>query len=442
MPVADTLAKSRASAAALERALADHAARSWQGEEIFLAERFDDARRELDAWADLARTVHDIPPLAGLTMTVKACFDVEGWTTHCASEVLRASPVAVRSAGLVRRLREAGATLVAQTNMTEFAYGALGVNSRFGTPRTPLDPEGARVAGGSSSGAAVAVARGYCDVSVCSDTSGSARIPAAFCGVVGFKPSRGRYPDDGMQWLSPSFDAPGLIASSAALCRTVDAIAAGPPSHDEALSERRIRLALPAWLEEAALAPGVRRDFRDAVAALERSGVYVEVAPLEVLRESAAVAAQSGMIAVEAYRIHREHLDRALESYDPLVGPRLLRGREIPADRYLDGVHRLADCRRRFDAEIAGFDGFLLPTVPISPPRLAELGDTQRYLALNAQAFSFTEFANRLDLPSVSLPIGRRPCGLMITAPRGRDEALLSMAQAVEPVIGSIRHRP
>src|SRR5690606_17680870 len=106
--------------------------------------------------------------------------------------------------------------------MTEFAYGALGVNGSFGTARSPLYEAEDRVAGGSSSGAAVAVARDYSDFALCSDTSGSARIPAAFCGVAGFKPSRGRYPSDGMGWLSTTFDVPGLIANSAALIETVD----------------------------------------------------------------------------------------------------------------------------------------------------------------------------------------------------------------------------
>ena len=123
---------------------------------------------------------------------------------------------------MVSALRSAGAILFAQTNMTEFAYGALGLNSTYGTPTTPLRPGEHRVSGGSTSGGAVAVSLGVADVSLGSDTSGSIRIPAAFCGVAGFKPSQGRYPSDGMIPLAPSFDAPGLIASTAARLRHID----------------------------------------------------------------------------------------------------------------------------------------------------------------------------------------------------------------------------
>src|SRR5690606_6793745 len=124
----------------LDRALADYAGRNWQGREIFLAERFEAARREIARWQAFANEGADLPPLAGAVMTVKACFDVAGWTASCASRVLADRPPGRNSAPLVRRLRQAGATLLAQTNMTEFAYGALGVNTHFGTPRTPLDP--------------------------------------------------------------------------------------------------------------------------------------------------------------------------------------------------------------------------------------------------------------------------------------------------------------
>ena len=168
-------------------------------------------------------------PLAGEVLTVKACFDVAGWTTHAGSAVLAGAPPAVADAPIVAALRSAGAILLAQSNMTEFAYGALGLNSTYGTPTTPLRPGEERVSGGSTSGGAVAVALGAADISLGSDTSGSIRIPAAFCGVAGFKPSQGRYPSDGMIPLAASFDAPGLVATTAANLRHIDAALVGKP---------------------------------------------------------------------------------------------------------------------------------------------------------------------------------------------------------------------
>ncbi len=140
------------------------------------------------------------------------------------------------------------------------------------------------------------------------------------------------------------------------------------------------------------------------------------------------------MIGAEAYALHRERLAVDFDSYDPLVGTRIQKGRENPAYLYVNALNALAACREQFDAEIEGFDGFILPTVPMLPPALATLADEETYLALNRRAFSLTEFANRLDLPSISLPIGKHPAGLMLTGLRGEDETLLAIAEVLEPL--------
>ncbi|WP_282757198.1 amidase [Komagataeibacter saccharivorans] len=424
--------------ARLDRALADYAACDWTDQAIFLNERFEAARAELGHWQALSRTSRELPPLAGLTMTVKACFDTAGWVSSCGSRVLQHAKPAMRSAALVHKLRTAGATLLAQTNMTEFAYGALGVNTRFGTPRTPLDPTGTRIAGGSSSGAAVAVARGYGDVAVCSDTSGSARIPAAFCGVVGFKPSRARYDTQGMHWLSTSFDVPGLICPTVGLCRQVDRAITGCGA-DVPSPPLAIRLAVPGTLSDMGLDEDVHALFRTCRDVLTAAGITIHEIPLDSLMDSARIAAEGGIIGAEAYALHRHRLATDFDGYDPVVGKRLLAGRENPAYRYVDALQALSACRDRFDREITGYDGFLLPTVPILPPAVAELRDEATYLRLNRRAFSLTEFANRLDLPGISLPVGKFPVGLMLTGIRGGDDALLAMASVLEPLVSNLQ---
>lgn len=418
----------------LSDALKDYEGRSWEGQAIFLTERFAAAREEVDEWGQALCTGATLPPLAGMTMTVKACFDVEGWTTSCASRVLLKAPAAKRSAPLVALLGAAGAVLVAQTNMTEFAYGALGVNINFGTPRAPLDATGEQVAGGSSSGAAVAVARGYCDVSVCSDTSGSARIPAAFCGVVGFKPSRGRYPSEGMKWLSTSFDVPGVIARSVAACRLVDRVIAGGIESSVPAS-REIRLALPDFYSEVAIDEVVRETIDRCIRSLSQAGVTIVEIPLESLKACARAASRGGVIGYEAFRQHRDTLADTPHLYDPLIRDRLLKGGEVPEAVYREALEQVQSQRANADRELEGFDGFVLPTVPMMPPRLSEIAEQSQYLAANSRSFSLTEFANRVDLPSITLPVGGLPVGLMLTGTRGSDSRLLAIAEALAPIV-------
>jgi aspartyl-tRNA(Asn)/glutamyl-tRNA(Gln) amidotransferase subunit A len=180
--------------------------------EVYLRERFVNAQAEAEAKDHLVAGGTRLP-LAHVPLAVKACFDVAGWVTDAASTAFAGNESAQADGPLVRFFRLQGATIVGHSNMTEFAFGALGVNSTTGTPRTPLDPAGERVAGGSTSGGAVAVAIGLADVALGTDTSGSVRIPAAFCGVVGFRPSRGVFSSGGcirLTELANRVDVPSI----------------------------------------------------------------------------------------------------------------------------------------------------------------------------------------------------------------------------------------
>lgn len=406
---------------------------------IFLIDRADEALAELDAWTALERIEAVLPPLAGAVLTVKACLDVAGWLTGSGSLATADAAPADSDAPVVGILRAAGAVLFGQTNMTEFAYGALGVNSHFGTPRTPLDPTGARVAGGSTSGGAVAAATGLADLSLGSDTSGSARIPAAFCGCFGFKPSRARYPREGMAFLSSSFDVPGLLSADLALITCADQVlACGQNKRTTRPNPRALRFAVPANIDDLGIEPAVRAAFDAALAALSDHGVRIEEIALPTLGESATITAVGGMIAAEAYTIHRRRLATHLALYDPLVGERIRNGEAVPLHRYITALRDLLACAARFDHQIAGFDGFLLPTTPILAPRLADLTGMEDYLTANARAFSFTEYANRLDLPSITVPLGGLPTGLMLTGTRGGDAAVLAQAQVLAECIAGV----
>lgn len=453
-------------AASVARALSNAAAHPEAALLALLARRDHAALAEARARDALLCAGVAPPPLAGATLGVKACFDVAGWVTHAGSRVLAGEPPAPRDAAIVQALRHAGATLLAQNNMTEFAYGALGLNRWHGTPLTPLMADAPRVAGGSSSGGAVAVALGMATLALGSDTSGSARIPAAFCGVAGFKPSRGRYPDAGMAYLSPSFDVPGILAPDAAACLRVDRALVDEPEHDgmaRPTSHRHASgvtdvaeaagagadddawragagypvLVLPEDLLDALDAP-VRQAFEAWMERMRAAGFTLRRQVLPCLAQAAQAAREGGIIAAEAYMLHRERLARGGEDYDPRVGPRMLLGAQVPAHAYASALARLRELRWGYQQGLGEAAGVLTPTVPMLPPAIAGLEADDAYLQANARAFSLTEFANRLDLPSVSLPgdlRARRPIGLMLTGRGGDDRRVLKLAVAMERVL-------
>jgi len=422
--------------ACLERALADPDAAAL----ALVARRDEDALAEARARDALRGLAPGDEPLAGMALGVKACFDVRGWTAHAGSRVLADAPAATEDAPLVRALRRAGAVLLAQNNMTEFAYGALGLNASFGTPLTPRMTDVPRVAGGSSSGGAVAVALGMVDLALASDTSGSARIPAAFCGVAGFKPSRGRYDAGGMMYLSPSFDVPGVIAADAAQCLRVDEVLASwdaPPAGCGATPLAGKIFVVPDHVEDL-LVPEVRRAFSAWLERLMDAGALLRRMPMPCLAQAGAVARDGGIIAAEAYALHAPRLAADPARYDARVGPRMLLGAQVPAYAYLAAQRRLAELRSEYDAAMTGADAVLTPTVPMLPPPLAQLDEDDAYLRENARAFSLTEFANRLDLPSISMPgdpADGTAVGLMATGLRGGDRALLRAAVQIEAAL-------
>ena len=415
----------------IERATAEREAMAT----AFVASRFDEAIAD-------AAAVEPALPLAGEAVVVKACFDVAGWTTHAGSAVLAGAHPADVDAPIVAALRSAGAIVLAQTNMTDFAYGALGLNSTYGDPVTPLRPGERRVAGGSTSGGAVAVAVGAADFALGSDTSGSIRIPAAFCGVAGFKPSQGRYPSGGMIPLAASFDAPGFVAPTVSYLRRVDAALVDGdrlPAVDWLLSD--VHLLVPVDAISAGATDQIVLDrFEQWIDVLAAAGVNITETELPMLTEASIAAREGYVIAVEAYDWHRELIAEHLDLYDTRVGSRILHGAGVLAADYVAALRKIDDCRRRYDAALQGVDAILTPTVPILPPRIADVQTTDSYLAMNTEVLRLTEFANRLDLPSATLPGGspdRQPIGLMLTGKRGDDVVLLDLAVMLEDALSS-----
>ena len=440
--LATRLGAGTTSAVALtEDALARAADPAGEGARVYLHVDAEGARRAAAA-ADLLRPGAPRSAIDGLPISVKDLFDVAGQTTRAGSVVLADAAPAARHAEVVQRLRAAGAVIVGRTNMTEFAYSGLGLNPHHGTPRNPWDRATGRIPGGSSSGAAVSVSDGMAAAAIGSDTGGSVRIPAAFCGLTGFKPTARRVSMAGVLPLSRRLDSVGPIAPSVACCAALDAILSGedpagtvpPPA-----LLRGLRLAVPTTVALDALQPAVAGAFAAALSKLSAAGAAISEIAVTPFAELAGLNTRGGLIAAEAYAWHRDLLAREQARYDPRVALRMLRGREMSAVELLD----LLDARLRWTAEveaaIGGFDALLMPTIPIVAPPLAELEASDALFGeTNLLVLRNPSFINFLDGCALSLPChreGEAPVGLMVAGAGGRDRRILAIGLAVEAAL-------
>jgi len=247
----------------VEQALAKITAPYGEGARSFIKVYADSARAEADYADKLRKSGVRRSPIDGLPVSLKDLFDVAGDVTRAGSKVLAIE--AKKDATAVARLRAAGAVFVGRTNMVEFAFGGVGLNPHYGTPRNPWDRAAARVPGGSSSGAAVAQADGMCVMALGSDTRGSIRQPAALCGVVGFKPTQRRVPRDGAFPLSYTLDSVGPLANSVGCCASYDAVLSGEGAELPALQAKGLRLLLPRSIAIEDLDPEVDNAFERAL---------------------------------------------------------------------------------------------------------------------------------------------------------------------------------
>ena len=392
--------------------------------------------------AGLARS-----PLEGLPLSIKDLFDVAGEVTSAGSAVLRDAPPATRNAAVIDRLLAAGAVIVGRTNMTEFAFSGLGLNPHHGTPRNPWGRRadgGGRIPGGSSSGAAVSVTDGMALAAIGSDTGGSVRIPAALCGLAGFKPTARRVPTAGVLPLSTSLDSIGPLAASVACCALLDAVLAGEPAlTPPAAPLAGARLALPTTLVLDGLDDAVAAAFERACAALSRAGARITRLALPEFAELAELNARGSLTGAEAWAWHRPLLAAHGERYDARVATRIRAGGAMGAADYVD----LLAARRRWieavGARLAPFDALLMPTVPRVAPDIDATGASEEaYVEANGLMLRNPSLINFLDGCALSLPCqraGEAPVGLSLAAPALADRRLLSLGLAVEAALAPLR---
>ncbi len=380
-----------------------------------------------------------LAPLAGVPISIKDLFDVAGEQTLAGSRVLRDRAPAERDAPAIARLRAAGAVFVGRTNMTEFAYSGLGLNPHYGTPANPFERSRRRIPGGSSSGAAVSVADGMACAGIGSDTGGSCRIPAALCGVTGFKPTQSRIPLQGVEPLSSSYDTVGAMAPSVACCALLDAVMAGEPVvAPDPVPEARLRLLAVQNVLLDDLDEPTAAAFDAALGRLSGAGAAIARRRLEPLASLPDMLVNGGIQAAEAWAYHRELVQAHRQDYDPRVVARMELAGHQSAVEYIDMLRLRRRLRAAVDRATAPFDAIVAPTTAVTAPAIDSLEDFDEYMRMNRLMLRNTSLANVLDRPSVSLPCharGTAPVGLMLIGSSGRDRELFAVAAAVERVL-------
>ncbi|WP_112776975.1 amidase [Cupriavidus alkaliphilus] len=416
-------------------------------EAVFLHRTFEAAAQVARAADAASRAGKALHPLAGLPVSVKDLYDVAGEVTRAASLVRADAAPAAADAPVVARLRAAGAALVGRTNMTEFAFSGVGINPHYGTPLNPAGGGGpARIPGGSSSGAAVSVALGLAVAALGSDTGGSIRIPAALCGITGFKPTARRVPLAGAFPLSYTLDTACAMARTVADCIAVDSVIADSAVLPRVTDPAATRLAIPRQLLLDDLDPVVARAFDRALGRLSAAGVRLEHVDLPELGELAALNAQGGFSAAEAYAIHRHLLAARRDRYDARVASRIDRGAGVSAADYIDLGRARLDWIARMEARLAGFDAVVCPTVPMVAPEIGPLRtDDAHFFRVNALLLRNTSAFNFFDGCSLSMPChapDELPVGLMLSHGPMRDAALLGTALALERIVQPVVQPP
>jgi Asp-tRNA(Asn)/Glu-tRNA(Gln) amidotransferase A subunit family amidase len=359
--------------------------------------------------------------LHGIPTALKDLVDTAGVRTTAASLVF-AQRVPNSDAPIVTQLREAGAVLVGKTNLHEFAYGGSGMISAYGIVRNPLDP--ARVAGGSSSGSAAAVAAGLCFAAIGTDTAGSIRLPAACCGVVGLKPTYGLISAQGVIPLAETYDHVGPITRTVADAEAVMRVLA-PKLHGAKTDRLRIAVARKYFFD--ALDRDVARVIEEALSHVGAQAASMREIDVPVEEDRTAQT-------YESYRYHAERVAATPELYDPQTLARILRGRDVAPEQYESALARTHALRARTSTLFDDVDVILTPTVPIPPPTIAELkADPATLRARELLMLRNTRPFNVLGVPTVTVPCGITgeglPVGLQIAAARGEDLTALRFAR-------------
>ncbi|MER9139415.1 amidase [Mesorhizobium sp. M0830] len=424
----------------LEIILARLAARAGE-ERVFTKVYAEPARAAADASDARRRAGVKLGPLDGTIVSIKDLFDVAGEATTAGSLMRKTAAPALLDAAIVSRLRQAGAVIIGKTNMTEFAFTAIGDNQHFGTPGNAVDAS--RIPGGSSSGAGVSVGEATSEISIGSDTGGSVRIPASLNGVVGFKPTARRVPLTGAFPLSATLDSIGPLARTVAQCAAADAVMAGEiPTALAQIALRGLRIGIPRGILFEGTEGEVTIAFDHCVGKIEQAGTQVADLPIDdLLGEMRAATKRGSIAAMEGAEVHADWLATgASVPVDPHVSGPLSRAAMLPTPVYIRAIHRRAALAAAMDERLASADVLVLPTTPVMAPTIASMaGDAELRDRIEGLLLRNTQVANQFDLCAISLPMSGMalPAGLMLVARNGQDRRLLRIAAEIESLLGT-----
>jgi aspartyl-tRNA(Asn)/glutamyl-tRNA(Gln) amidotransferase subunit A len=423
----------------VEECLAKIADPAGEGARAFIHVDKEAAIQAADAMDRLRKAKAAPSPFAGIPVSIKDLFDIRGQVTRAGSRALEDSAPAEADAPVVARLRAAGFIVIGRTNMTEFAYSGIGINPHYGTPKSAWNRSVGHVPGGSSSGAAVSIADGMAFGALGTDTGGSCRIPAAFNGIVGYKPTQRRIPLEGGVPLSFSLDSYGPLARSVACCAVLDAVLANEPVRPlQPRSVKGMRLAVPTTVALDDLDDAVAKTFERALAALSRAGALIERIEVPEFLDVGVMNSKGGFAASESYAWHRYLIAAKGDVYDPRVAVRILRGEGISAADYIDLLNARRSFIARTENRIAAYDALVLPTTSNTPPKIADLADDKAFASENLRALRNCTLINTLDGCAISLPAHREdevPVGLMLAAAGGADRRIFELAAGMENII-------
>jgi aspartyl-tRNA(Asn)/glutamyl-tRNA(Gln) amidotransferase subunit A len=439
--LADDLEHGRTSARKLvDECLARIADSSGEGARAFIHVDAEAAIETAEAM-DRLREVKAAPSrYAGIPISIKDLFDIKGQVTRAGSRALEDSAPAESDAPAVARLRRAGFIVIGRTNMTEFAYSGIGINPHYGTPKSAWQRNVGHVPGGSSSGAAVSVADGMAYGALGTDTGGSCRIPAAYNGIVGYKPTQWRVPLEGGVPLSFTLDSFGPLARTVGCCAVLDAVLAGEavvPLQPRPI--KGMRLAVPTTVALDELDEAVARTFDRALQSLSRQGALIEQIEAPEFLDVGLINAKGGFAAAESYAWHRYLIASKGDVYDPRVSLRILRGESISAADYIDLLGARRSLIARATARLAPYDALAMPTTANTPPRISDLAhDDKAFTKANLLSLRNCTLINMIDGCAISLPCHREgevPVGLMLASSGGSDRRIFELAAAMEGVI-------
>jgi len=368
--------------------------------------------------------------LKGLIISVKDLFDVKGYKTKGGTKFID-DKIAQKDAKCISLIRKAGGLLLGHTNMTELAYSGLGINPHYGTPSNPIFKNS--VPGGSTSGGAVSIALDVSDITIGTDTGGSTRIPAAFTGITGFKPTQDSISRDNVLVLSTSLDSVGLMAKDVSLCKLGFETMRNKSKNN--IAKNNIKIIIPKNFGFEDIDDEIKVGFDSAKKKIIKSGLDIQEIEIPLLNHYKKIPLWQ-FAAVECQAEYFEAYNNKKHLIDPNVSRRMDRANQVTAVEYVNLCKERTTLISQFNTFL-GNNFLLLPTVSITPPLIKDCENVEFYDKMNLISLRNTTLANYMNGCSLSLPytIKDKPVGIMLNGSTDNDDQLLEIGSKIEKIL-------